>query len=96
MHNETLTQEIKLLDQILRVQCAPARVQELKQCAHLVDTKLHEVREAGKTLGLERIALLTALNLAQELINEQRQREQYLEAMGAQLNELQQQLEKLK
>lgn len=95
MHNDAATQEIKLLDQVLRVQCPPARAQELRQCAHLVDGKLQEIRNNSKTMPIERIALLAALNIAQELITEQHQREQYIETMGAQIRELQQQVSKI-
>ena len=50
-----------------RVACRPQEREELLACAQYVDRKMASVREAGKVLGSDRIAVLVALQLAQEL-----------------------------
>jgi len=50
-----------------RVACRPQEREELMACAQYVDRKMASVREAGKVLGSDRIAVLVALQLAQEL-----------------------------
>ncbi|MBV8208702.1 MAG: cell division protein ZapA [Burkholderiaceae bacterium] len=50
-----------------RVACRPQEREELMACAQYVDRKMAIVREAGKVLGADRIAVLVALQLAQEL-----------------------------
>ena len=34
-----------------------------------LDKKMHDIRDSGKVVGVERIAIMTALNLSHELLN---------------------------
>ena len=43
--------------------------QTLLQAANFLDKRMREIRSSGKVLGLERIAVMTALNLSYELLN---------------------------
>ena len=43
--------------------------QTLLQAANFLDKRMREIRSAGKVLGLERIAVMAALNLSYELLN---------------------------
>ncbi|HLR16514.1 MAG TPA: cell division protein ZapA [Alcanivoracaceae bacterium] len=58
---------VNLLNREYRVACPPGERDNLIQAAHLLDEKLHKVEAAG-IVGLERIAIMTALNLAHELL----------------------------
>ncbi|MDQ6951881.1 MAG: cell division protein ZapA [Mariprofundales bacterium] len=63
--------EIKLLDRTHRiVHEDPAMVQD---CAALVHDKVDELRRAGAVVGGERLLLLVALNIAEDLLRLQRQ-----------------------
>lgn len=61
------TLEITLLGRAFRVACAPGEQAALSAAVDYVDGKLHELAEKTHSSG-ERLALMTALNLAHELL----------------------------
>ena len=63
MEQITLT----ILGREYRVACRPEERNELLACAHYVDQKMAGIRDAGKVLGADRIAVMAALQIAQEL-----------------------------
>ncbi len=60
---------LTILGREYRVACRPEERSELLACAHYVDQKMSAIREGGKVLGLDRIAVLAALQIAQELFS---------------------------
>ena len=58
---------VHLLDKEYRVACAAEERDALLNAARYLDDKMREVKEAN-VIGLERIAVMTALNLAHELL----------------------------
>ncbi|WP_299182163.1 cell division protein ZapA [uncultured Neptuniibacter sp.] len=59
---------IKLLEKEFNFNCPPDAEAELLASADFLNTKMLEIRKSGKVLGLERIAIMAALNLAHELL----------------------------
>jgi len=64
--------EINILDRKLRIACAEDEQQDLLRAVHFLDAKMREIRDRGKIIGGERIAILAALNIAHELLSNQR------------------------
>ncbi len=58
---------VTIMGREYRVACRPQERDELIACAQYVDRKMAGVRDSGKVLGSDRIAVLVALQLAQEL-----------------------------
>ena len=58
---------VTIMGREYRVACRPQERDELIACAQYVDRKMASVRDGGKVLGSDRIAVLVALQLAQEL-----------------------------
>jgi cell division protein ZapA len=58
---------LTILGREYRVACRPDERNELLACAHYVDQKMAAIRDAGKVLGADRIAVLAALQISQEL-----------------------------
>jgi cell division protein ZapA len=58
---------LTILGREYRVACRPDERNELLACAHYVDQKMAAIRDAGKVLGADRLAVLAALQIAQEL-----------------------------
>lgn len=65
MAAEQLT--VTILGREYRLSCRPQERSELLACAEYVDRKMAQVRDSGKVLGADRIAVLVALQVAQEL-----------------------------
>ncbi|MDQ1342116.1 MAG: cell division protein ZapA [Pseudomonadota bacterium] len=59
---------VRLLDREYQVACPADERSDLLDSAEYLDTKMREVRDGGKVVGLDRIAVISALNLANELI----------------------------
>jgi cell division protein ZapA len=59
---------VRLLDREYQVACPADERSDLLDSAEYLDSKMREVRDAGKVVGLDRIAVISALNLANELI----------------------------
>lgn len=66
--NHTL--DIVLMGREYHVACAPEEREALQTAATLVDTKMREIGEKTRSTG-ERLAVMTALNLAHELLSVQ-------------------------
>ena len=63
---------INLLGRELRVACPEGEERQLLASVDYLNRKLKEVRDTGKVVGNERIALMAALNVAHELLSQQR------------------------
>lgn len=62
------TLEVKILDRELRVACPPDERAELLDAVAYLDRKMREIRDGGKVISVERIAIMAALNIAHELL----------------------------
>ena len=59
---------VRLLDRQYEVACPTEERSDLLDSAEYLDAKMREVRDTGKVVGLDRIAVISALNIANELI----------------------------
>jgi cell division protein ZapA len=60
------TLDIKIQGREYRVACPPEEVESLQSAAELLNARLDEIAKATKSTG-ERLAIMTALNLAHEV-----------------------------
>lgn len=58
--------EVTIMGRKLRISCPPEQEVGLLQAVAYLDGKMREVRDAGKTVDVERIAIMTALHIAHE------------------------------
>lgn len=71
MSAENNTLDIFILDKAYKIACPPAEQDNLQRAAQFLDRKMREIRGSGKVLGLERIAVIAALNISHELLSRQ-------------------------
>ncbi len=57
-----------ILDREYQFTCEPGERNALKEAAALLDEKMREIKASGNLMALERIAVMTALNLTDELL----------------------------
>jgi cell division protein ZapA len=60
---------ISLLGREFRVACPEGEEKQLLASVDYLNRKLREVRDTGKVVGNERIAIMAALNIAHELLS---------------------------
>jgi cell division protein ZapA len=87
------TIQIDILGKPFQVACKPGEEQFLRVSAHYLDTKMRQIRSSGKTTGSDRIAIMAALNIANELIHERQQREMQSEQFREQIFALQEKVD---
>ena len=62
------TVSIDILDKSYQVACEPEQEAELKQAANDLDDQMRAIRSTGKVIGLERVAIMAALNLSHQVL----------------------------
>ena len=63
---------INVLGREFRVACPEGEERQLLASVEYLNRKLKEVRDTGKVVGNERIALMGALNIAHEMLSQQK------------------------
>lgn len=76
-----------------RILCEPEEQDELIQSALQLDTQMRKLRDSGKINGADRIAVMTALNIAHELEVLKNQYELLQQELNDCLNKLHQKLD---
>jgi len=84
---------VRLLDREYQVACPSDQRSDLLDSAEFLDAKMREVRDSGKVVGLDRIAVISALNLANELIKMRRTGSTVDSDVGAKLRTLRERVE---
>jgi len=59
---------VKILDKEYQVACPQEQEAELAVSAKYLDKQMRGIRDSGKVIGLERIAVMAALNISYELL----------------------------
>ena len=59
---------VKILEKEYQISCKAEERAALMESAELLDSKMRQIRESGKVTGLDRIAVMAALNMANELL----------------------------
>jgi cell division protein ZapA len=60
---------LSILDREYRLACTEEEKPALLACARYVDDKMRAIREGGKVMGADRIAVMAALQIAHEMFN---------------------------
>lgn len=64
--NETVV--VKILNKDYQIACPVGQQDALQESARYLDQQMNQIRKSGKVLGLDRIAVMAALNISNELI----------------------------
>ncbi|MGW8310173.1 MAG: cell division protein ZapA [Thiogranum sp.] len=68
---------IHIMDKEYLVACPDNEREALFASAELLTEKMKEIRDTGKVVGADRIAVMAALNMAHELLEQKYNREEY-------------------
>ncbi len=64
--------DVTILGREFKVACKEGERVELAEAVAFLDRRMREIRDAGKIAGLDRIAVMAALNIAHEFLRERR------------------------
>ncbi|EKD73909.1 MAG: hypothetical protein ACD_45C00149G0001 [uncultured bacterium] len=59
---------IEILGKSYPIRCQASEVRSLEEAALWLNEKMNEIKESGKAINLERIAIITALNIAHQFL----------------------------
>ena len=86
---------VRVLDREFTVGCEPGEQEKLHAAAQFLDARMREVRGSNRTAALDRVAVLTALNLAAELLQGKQQGGAQDQSIARTLNEVNRKLDGL-
>ena len=61
---------VRLLDKEYQVACPEDEKAALLESAEFLNRRMREIRDSGKQVGLDRIAVMAALNLSHEMLQD--------------------------
>lgn len=76
---------VRILEKEYQVACPASERTDLLDSAELLNAKMREIRDSGKVVGLDRIAVMAALNMANELLQTRAKDEAMESTLGPRL-----------
>ena len=86
---------VRILEKEYQVACPASERTDLLDSAEMLNTKMREIRDSGKVVGLDRIAVMAALNMANELIQTRAKDEALETSIGPRLKVLNERVESI-
>lgn len=80
---------LNILDKEYVVSCGEEEAPGLRTAARYLDSKMREIRDTGRVVGLDRIAVMAALNISHELTQSSGQNESLSNELSAHLDSMQ-------
>ena len=71
MNNSSAQVSVRILDKEYQVACPASERTDLLDSAEALNSKMLEIRDSGRIVGLDRIAVMAALNMANDLLHAQ-------------------------
>lgn len=68
----TVQLDVQILGREFKIGCKEHERAELKEAVAFLDARMREIRDGGKIAGVERIAVMAALNIANDLLRERK------------------------
>ena len=72
MSSDSTKVKVSILDKDYMVACAESECDALHESAAHLNERMQEIRASGKIIGLDRIAVMAALNITHEMLQQRR------------------------
>ena len=89
MSQEPKPVNITILDKDYLISCNDDEREQLYNAAKFLNNKLHELKNSGKVIGAERIAVMTALNITSEYLAYKQENSSYTNKVDAAIKRMQ-------
>ncbi|MEW8026483.1 MAG: cell division protein ZapA [Candidatus Thiodiazotropha sp.] len=93
MSDDRLPVTVNILDKEYRISCLPEERESLLQAAAFLDGQMREIRQNGRIIGTERVAVMAALNMANDLLTSQQTKEDGSQNISRRIKNLQEKIE---
>jgi cell division protein ZapA len=79
---------VEILDREYQFACSPDEANALRDAAVYLDERMRSIKDAGRLMALERIAVMTALNLSDEILRLQKHEKNRQETLDSRIRML--------
>lgn len=93
MIKEEMSTTIEMLGRVYQIKCEEKEIDSLQRAAQFLEDKMRNIRDSGKVLSIDRIAVLAALNIAHQYLALEIQNNNLQKMLEQRLLELQKKLE---
>lgn len=93
MSGDTAQVTVRILEKEYQFACPASERNDLLNSAEFLNAKMRQIRDSGKVVGLDRIAVMAALNLANELLKTRNRDELLSGNVGLRLKSLRERVE---
>lgn len=90
--SESVPVNVQILDKEYMISCPLEEKDALLQSAKVLNDRMREVRDGGKVLGTERIAVMAALNIVHEFLRHQHTHEASVAKIQNDVNRLEEKI----
>ncbi|MGB1109548.1 MAG: cell division protein ZapA [Gammaproteobacteria bacterium] len=84
---------VTIMGKQYRIACPPGEEQALHEAAKQVTAKMREISGSGHVVGMDRIAVFAALNLAHELLSRDNESDSWVDRVSESLGEMRQSID---
>ncbi|MEM8496957.1 MAG: cell division protein ZapA [Pseudomonadota bacterium] len=91
--SDVITVSVTILDKEFQVNCPAEEQAALQDSAQHLDRRMRSMRDGGKIVGLDRLAVMAALNTTYELLQSQAKEVQVTEGSSDKLSRLSNKIE---
>ena len=91
--NNNVAVQITILSQSYTLSSPAGKEEQLREAAQLLDNRLRTIKDSGRVVGLERMAVMAALNFIAEALQTRKDMETLELALGQLDNKVSQQLD---
>jgi len=85
---------VQILDKEYLIACPPEEQDDLQRAATLLNQRLKQIREQGKVMGTERLVIMAALNMANELAKISSREERATSELGTRVRSMRERVER--
>ena|SRR3990167_8135369 len=88
MNEKIISTTIEILGKYYPIRCPESELSSLQEAAKFLNSKMTEVQESGKVINLERIAIITGLNIANQFLQLEQQKGSLLQRITHRVTQL--------
>lgn len=91
--DKTMNATIEILGKTYPIRCLESEESSLQQAAQFLNEQMQAVQDSGKAINLERIAIITALNIANRYLQTDEQKSTLSSKINQRIAQLQDKIE---
>lgn len=88
-----VTKTIEIAGKFFQIRCQESELSSLQQAVEYLNNRMAEVKDSGSTMNVERVAIITALNITHQFLQLDQQKTSLVDKVNNRLIQLQDKLD---